>query len=261
VEGVFWGLGEFEGADSASIAAGVSTPLAVDGIEFGGVNGQYYFDEALQHRLTRQSETYNAEVNFLRSVIAPCCETPFQLNCLAGFRYFRLTDAITFGSRKGPDWGYSGGTEEAYLADRATNDLYGVQVGLDGSYALAPQWRLFCNAKFGIFDNHMQNTFSAYRGDGTAANPTAASEMTGTYPVHGSADAVSFMTELKMGLNWNFCRNVGAQIGYRVVTVSDVAFSDAQIPFYAVDIPELMCVKHNGDLILHGAFAGVTWNF
>lgn len=266
VEGVFWGLGEFNGTDSRAMAApGVSTPLSVDGIEFGGVNAQAYFDGAGEHRLWRRSEMYNAEVNFLRTGLGscdPCGCNPLRIDCLAGFRYIRFTDQILFGSlQQGATWGGNGGLNEAYLNDRISNDLFGFQVGLDGSYQIAPKWRLFCNTKVGIFENHIQNSFDAFRGDGTVANPTTASGMSGTYPVRGSADAVSFMTEIKFGLHWNFWQNWGAQVGYRVMAVTDVGMPDSQIPFYVVDIPELMNVKHNGDLIVHGGFAGVTWNF
>jgi hypothetical protein len=266
IEAVAWGLGDFTASDSVGLPPpGVSTPLAVDGIEFGGINGEDYFDGAAEHRLSRKSELYNAEVNFVRVAMGAgthCCDNPLQVSCLAGLRFVRFTDQLVFGSlQQGGTWGGNGGLNEAYLNDRVTNDLYGFQVGLDGSYMIAPKWRLFCNTKVGIFDNHMQSKFQAYRGDGTVANPTEASEMTGSYPVRGSADALSFMTEIKCGLHWSFWNNWGAQIGYRVVAVTDVAFADAQIPFYVVDIPELMNVKHNGDLIAHGAFAGITWNF
>jgi hypothetical protein len=40
-----------------------------------------------------------------------------------------------------------------------------------------------------------------------------------------------------------------------------VGLADAQIPQYIVDIPEIAHIDSNGDLILHGAFAGLTYNF
>ena len=262
-EVIYWNPGRFEGWNAMGIPRGaVSTPLMVDGIEFAGDNAADYFDRAREHRLWRESEMHNLEINFIRNVMCmPSC-APWRLHCLAGARYFRLEDELTFGSlQQRGTWGGNDGLDEAYLRDRASNNLWGFQVGAGGSYALNCKWRLFADTKLGIFDNHIENTFSAYRGDGTVANPTALSRVVGSYPVEATDDVISFLAEFKVGLHWNFCKNWGAQVGYRVVAVTDVALPDHQIPFYVVDIPELMNVKHNGDLILHGGFAGITYQF
>ena len=45
------------------------------------------------------------------------------------------------------------------------------------------------------------------------------------------------------------------------VAITDVGLADEQIPPYVVDIPEIASIDHNSDLILHGAFFGVGYNF
>jgi hypothetical protein len=50
-------------------------------------------------------------------------------------------------------------------------------------------------------------------------------------------------------------------VGYRVVAATGIGLADNQLPQYMVDIPEIANIDHNGQLILHGAFMGITYNF
>jgi hypothetical protein len=97
-------------------------------------------------------------------------------------------------------------------------------------------------------------------GNGVVAT-TGHSGVEGTYPVNSTADAVSFLTQVDVGLDWKFARQWSAQIGYRVVAVSRIGLADAQIPFYIVDIPAIAEIDRNSDLILHGGYATIGFNF
>lgn len=260
VEGVYWGLQEFYGTQSMTNPNTVSTPLAVDLVQF--VDGSFYetadnyFDGADAHYLQRWGEVHNVELNAVRNWSVCGQGGPWEFNALAGFRYFRFTDALNF-------WSEKTGYDSAFIYDKVSNDLYGAQIGVGGSYKFSPKWRLFADGKFGLFGNHMDSTYDIYRGapNYQHAQPTPGSQAVGSYPVDGSGTAVSFLTEAKAGLSWNFWNNWSAQIGYRVVVVSNVAFAENQFLHWVVDFPELQTMRHNGDLILHGAFAGITWNF
>jgi len=121
--------------------------------------------------------------------------------------------------------------------------------------------RFYLAPKFGIYNNHITNYFQAYLGDGTLAVPDPASGVSGTFPVNSSTDQVSFLTQMDVGLDWQFANQWSARIGYRVVAVSGIGLADAQIPFYIVDIPAIADIDKNGDLILHGAFITLAYNF
>jgi len=62
-------------------------------------------------------------------------------------------------------------------------------------------------------------------------------------------------------LEWQFAENWSAQVGYRVVAITGVGLADNQIPQDIADIPEIGDIDSNGNLVLHGAFAGVRFNF
>jgi hypothetical protein len=272
VEGVYWSLADFSGHTSVRNPNGVSTPLAVDQIDFPGVvnntpiPGTAYFDNACEHDLWRDDSLQNVEVNLIRNVFLSngnCCDNcPWDLSFLVGARYFRFEDSILLGAlQPGSTWGQNGGINEAYLGDTVVNNLYGIQVGFDAAYRLSNSVKFCVGTKFGCFENHMTGLFKAYRGDGQNAFPDPSSGETGTYPVSSTKDGVSFMGQIDLGLQWNFHENWSAQIGYRVVALTGVALSDSQIPFYACDIPEESFIKSADCLVLHGAYAGISFNF
>ncbi len=282
VEASYWGLDSMDGYTSQSISGGtVSTPLMVNDIEFGGVNGEVYFDSAAEHFVRRKDEFHNVEVNFLASPdvgygslgcvacngagcsnCSGCGPGPFSVGWAMGVRYFRFEENYLFGSvDTGRTWGEGGGIYEAYLEDNVRNNLLGAQIGCDVSYRWFPKWRLYAAPKVGIYNNHVEHYFSLERGDGVVANPTAASGMTGTYPVVSNEDTLSFLTEVDLGVDWQVASNWSVYLGYRVIFATGIALADNQVPTYVVDIPEIADIDTNGDLILHGAFAGVTVRF
>jgi hypothetical protein len=158
----------------------------------------------------------------------------------------------------GGSWG---GIDEAYLRDRIINTLIGGQIGFDAGCHLGNMFRIYVAPKFGIYNNHIVNNFIAVRGDGTVATPTAASGVTGTYPVVADKDVFSCITQVDAGVEWKFHPQWSAFIAYRLVAATGIGLADHQIPANIVDIPALSVVKHNGDLLLHGSLAGIKAEF
>lgn len=270
LEITYWGIAREEAmasmTDPNAPYDGVSTPLSVSGIEFDdGVNpaenAALFFDNAGEHRLWREYEVHNVEINLLRK--KPRCDCEWvTCNWMLGARWFRFEEELRFGSlAQGNSWGDAGGIYEAYLRDQVENDLLGFQFGCDIDVYLGSKLRLFANPRVGIYNNHVEHMFTAYRGDGLVAQPTAASGVTGSYPVESESDNLAFLSEIDLGLDYQLTPRLSAFVGYRVVFVTGVALADNQIPPYIVDIPELADNDTNGDLVLHGAFAGATFEF
>ena len=149
-------------------------------------------------------------------------------------------------------------TLEGYLHDYTKNSLVGVQFGCHLTYRRG-NWQLFMVPRVGIYNNHIQHWFSGYGGDGALFAVAPAGYP--PYPVSSSTDVVSFLTQIDLGLQWQFATRWSAHIGYRVVVATGMALADHQIPPYVVDTPELANIDHNGQLILHGGFAGLTYSF
>ena len=114
--------------------------------------------------------------------------------------------------------------------------------------------------KVGIYNDHMNQDFRAYLGNGAAAT-TGSSGVAGTYPVCSSRDALAFLTQIDLGLDWTISRCWSARLGYRVLAMTDIALADDQFPQYLVDVPEIAHIDNHSSLVLHGVFAGLTYNF
>ena len=258
VEGTYWTLDPLEGYASMTDPAGVSTTLTVGQLYFDGTQATAWFDRALEHRIRRDDEIHNVEVNLVRNRFYG--NGPWSLDWLVGLRYFRFQEGLTFSTLADSANLPLGETRtEAYLEDEISNDLLGVQFGFNAEYWWRPRWRFFCKPRFGIYNNSIDHDFRAALTDGTVA--TQAEYPGLTYPVQSSKDVVSFMTQLDLGLDWQFARGWSAQMGYRLLVATGIGLADHQIPHFIVDIPEIADIEHNGDLILHGAFVGLTYNF
>ncbi len=261
LEGVYWTLGDFNGFASITHPSGVSTPLTVGQVEFLGASASLWYDGAEEHRLWRRNEIDNIELNLIRSRFSAMEYSYWTLDWLLGVRYFRFEEGFIFGTLAvGAQWGQDGGFHEAYMNEQIENHLVGVQFGFQADYWLIDRLRLFMVPKLGIYNNHITQYFHMYLGDGTGAT-TGSSGVPGTYPVRSSTNNVSFLGQLDLGLDWQFAPRWSLRGGYRVIAATGIGLADHQIPPYLVDIPEIAAIDTNGDLVVHGAFAGLTFNF
>jgi hypothetical protein len=266
VEATYWTLSPFSGMRSTTPpgANGVSTPLELGSVRFGvGDPISDYFDNAEEHRLSRRNEFQNVEIALVRNAFwceDPC--NPWDMRWQAGVRFFRFEESLLFGSRAHAGaWG-ADTANEAYIDEKITNYLVGFQFGGEAGYDLGYNLRAYVAPKIGIYNNHIKNDFAIYRADGTAAQINPASGMGAHgYPVHSTKDVLSFLTEIDLGLQWHFAQRWSASVGYRVAVATGIGLADHQIPFYLVDVPEIADIDHNGELILHGGYAGLEYNF
>ena len=267
LEGVYWTLQPFYGRIELTDPSGLATPLQFNEVFLPNpspppatVNADEFFgNAAAEHVLRRSNKLYNIEINLVNYPMAFGCDSRLDLNWLVGARFFRFEENLLFGSLQGGGWTWDDLTHQAFLSDRIYNNLIGFQFGCEAGYQVCCTWRVFVAPKFGIYNNHIRNSFELFRGDGQMATQTAYPGE--SYPVNSHTDCISFLTQVDLGVEWQFAENWSAQVGYRVVAITGVGLADNQIPPYVVDIPEIRDIDTNGDLILHGAFAGVRFNF
>jgi hypothetical protein len=102
----------------------------------------------------------------------------------------------------------------------------------------------------GIFGNHLQQQMQLYRGDGALG-----------FDLNSTANDVSFLGQLDVGVQRRFGRYCSLYAGYRVLGISGIALADAQIPPFLIDSPVILDIDTNGSLILHGGVFGLMWNY
>ncbi len=263
VEGGYWTIDRFRGFSQASLAGGVDTPLAVNQIEFGGVNGDTFFNNSAGHRVARVNRLESAEVSLMRrsDVFDAYGFASMDLTLLAGVRYVVFREELTFGGlTAGGAWGGSP-LDEAYFNDRVINNLIGFQFGIDTGFRFARTLRIFATPKFGIYNNHIDARFDAFRGDSLRGNPTPGSGITRTYPVAVDRDVFAVLSQVDVGLDWEFAPHWSAVAGYRLLAATNMGLADHQFPNDVVDFAALDTVKANGSLLIHGVFAGLQFEF
>ncbi len=209
-----------------------------------------FFDNAREHRIWRSDELQNIELSLInqRNLYGA---GHFQMTWLAGVRFLRFDENLTFGSVQGGfDFGSQGGIHEAYLSSSARNDLFGFQLGVRGEYYLWPRLSVFLAPKIGLMGNNMSVRNQLYTGDGVMQ-----------FDITGEKTDFSFLGQLDTGFAFQFAPRWRAFAGYRVIGVTGVALADNQFLPFLADAAGFADVKSNGDLVLHGGFAGLEFNY
>ncbi len=207
-----------------------------------------YFDGAGEQLLRRNNEIHNVEVNYTHDIALSGPGRPFGFSALAGFRYFRFDEGLQFGSvQNGFQFGDNGGINEAYYDVDTLNSLYGFQAGGRIERFLFGRFRVYTDAKAGVFYNNAEQQSQVFRGDGAQAFDLASSE-----------DVFSFIAQVEVGVDMEITQWLRGNIGYRALGVSGVALSDQQIPAFIHDSGSILDVNTAGSLVLHGGYAGFT---
>jgi hypothetical protein len=271
LEADFWWLAQMNGTSSAMAPAGGSlsttlnftdviypNPTCVDPFHPNPVD---LFNNSCEHVVQREDQFWNLELNLVRLRTVPDCCNGLSIDWLFGVRWFEFDENYSFESAVDGNW--SNPLSVGVLQDKLRNSLVGAQFGFNANYCFAPQWKLSLAPKFGIFDNHINQYFAGYRanGDYFGPNPLAPGGLTGSFPVSASTDTISFLSQIDLKLEWQFHPQWNAFIGYRLLYATGIALAENQFPQYICDLPAYSDIKHNGELVLHGAFAGLGFCF
>ncbi len=256
----YWGLAPMTGfASITDPNNALSTPINLNtqtgSVLIGANPASFFFDSAHEQTILRNDYVNNFEANLLAGNLYSMGR--FTLIGLAGFRYFRFGESLTYGSVAGGfNFGDNGGADEAYLQFRVVNNLYGFQVGAIGNYMITQRLGVFVIPKAGIYANQMNGVTRLFSGNGINGQADGV-----FFPIAAHKTDISFLGEIDTGFDWAFTQNLRAFIGYRVVGVANIALADNQFLPFLADTQGFAQMKQNGGLILHGAFAGVAYTF
>ncbi len=262
IEVVYFTLSPFQGFASVrgdSLPGGsVSTPIDLNNqfgpVMIGANTAASFFDGATEHRIWRNDELHNVELNLLNQQIYNTGNA--QVTWLGGVRYFRFDDSLIFGSvAGGSEFGDNagpnvGGAAQAYLSSRAVNNLVGFQIGARADYYLTPGFSVFATPKIGIYGNSISVRNRLYTGDGIEG-----------FDITGNSVDFSMLAQIDLGMSYQFHPNWRAFLGYRAIAVTQVALADNQFLPFLADTQGFGDPKTNGSLVLHGAFAGLECRF
>jgi hypothetical protein len=264
LEAAYWGIyGDNQEATvlGADLVGFLNTVFDLRPLNIGTDNVNDLFDAAAAHRVRRDYEVHNVELNLIvgGTPCGPSCGWNFSY--LAGVRYFQFREDFQYASADANPVFGADPANEAYYDIDVDNDMVGFQLGARGDYYLTPSLRLYAAPKFGIYGNHMRQHSRIYNANGTAVvgpgNPLAGQE----FDIRSSKTVTSFLGELDAGLNYQITPHWSAALGYRVVVVSNVALATDQIPDNFGDLPGVADIDYNATLIVHGAYARVQFSW
>jgi len=244
-EASYWTVGGLTATHGVGGGGALDAAPPTGGLDFGGISGDNYFNNAQWQRLYRHDEVDNVELNLIRSRLTELGGS-WSVDTFFGVRYFRFYERLRFDSYTQANdlW--------ASLDHSLNNNLIGLQFGCDLGLDLGYNLKLTTTPRFGLFDNHIVGGYSAYLSDGTIA---------AGLPVNSSQDVFSVIGQMDIALDWQVRPNWNLFLGYRFLAATGIALGDAQFTTNPGDAAEMAHIQHNGSLLLHGAFAGLRISF
>lgn len=266
VEGVFWTPGLMQSSGGPGIPGPYLSPLVMSTVNIlgtGDTGNQWTDNNSPSHMIWRTDEIYDFELNFWKNhFVGDSCST-FNIDGMVGFRYFTFRDRMLFGAERNLSDPSIYAGSWLYINDDVKNSLAGFQFGFNLDWRFADKWKFFFTPKFGFYNNNINENYDLYviGTTGTHYQGSSQNYTNPNYPVNASCNQFSCMTQIDIGLDWQFSSHVSAQIGYRFVGATNIGLADNQIPIYATDTQAISQINRNGDLTLNGAFAGLSFTF
>lgn len=262
IEATYWTLDESGTEGGPGIPGPYVTPLFMYGTDIvgTGTTAGDWFNGSPDHHIARSDEVHNIEINLLRSQVWGQGCDPLNVEVLIGARYFRFRDRLMFSAQNGNPGTYDG--DWIHLDDDVANELIGGQIGVNAQLRFAPRWKVFVLPKVGLYSNKMNLNYNLYANhDGTYLQGSSSTYQPLDYPVHSTYSSISVLTQVDVGVDWDITPHWQATVGYRLVAVTGIALADNQVPSDASNTLAISQIDKNGSLILHGAFAGLTYRF
>lgn len=163
---------------------------------------------------------------------------------LAGFRYIRMTEDMTFDSEAG------GGQDNASLLWSDENDLVGAQIGGDGWISILQGLRIGAEAKTGIYNNRYKFRHATDVPDPSITNVDFTVE----------DDQIAFAAEFGVDMVADILPSISLRAGYRALYLNSLVTVGNNIyPNEFVDSVGETQVLTQADALYHGFTGGIEY--
>lgn len=263
-EAVYWGLypdDTYAYAYPSQVGGTLDGIFNFDQLDYNGASADNNVNGAEVHRLRRENEIHNVELNHLWQLSSGRGGSAWKFQALAGLRYFRFVDNLQFASDP-TDTTFDGDLDELYYTIDAENNLYGYQVGgvAERQCSRRSRWSLTCGAKVGAFLND-SSAHSVIGGTAGTATINNGPNNGVAWDISSDKQDLSMMAELQAGLAYQIAPRWRLKAEYRVIGITGVALPTNQIYQDLRGVQDVQFLSTNGDLLLHGAFFGAEWGY
>ncbi|HRE99492.1 MAG TPA: BBP7 family outer membrane beta-barrel protein [Pirellulaceae bacterium] len=183
--------------------------------------------------------------------------SPWSGSMFAGARFFKFDEFFSY--RSSINGLYNNDIRDMIYDIDVANNLVGFQFGGNVNYALGRCWSVFGGTKLGLYNNHITH-YSRIYGSGGNAMPNSGSYAGDPYAVRSSTNSFSFLSEINVGLGYQFSPCWRAVGGYRLLGATGIALAPNQIPNNFSYLPGVAEINNDGSLLLHGAFVGLEYS-
>ena len=208
---------------------------------------------------------YNAEANGRLDLSS-------RVTMLAGFRWLQLNDnlqgTLPPADLTAPTWkqtcvragncdifhitsGGPAGNYPPFWNTHTTNNLYGVQIGVDAKMLELGRFSLHGLLKTGIFDNNAQQS-------------TGVSLEKVVYPSQATTNHAAFVSEAGLQLKYQVIKGLALKVGYEALWLDGVALAPGQIQQTSSSMPSTvraLGVNCGSGVLFQGATAGLEYSF
>jgi opacity protein-like surface antigen len=213
---------------------------------------------------TGTTNLYSAEANWRMALSN-------RVTVLAGFRWFQLNDnllgTLTPADRTEPTWKTSctistcklsqitdgstpAGNYPPFWNTSTVNNLYGVQIGVDGKILELGRFSLNGLIKIGVFDDN-------------AGQSTGVSMQKQVYPSSAWTNHAAFASEAGLQLKYQVTTGLALKAGYEALWLDGVALAPGQIQETATTPSSVRALGVNcgSSVLFQGVTAGLEYSF
>ena len=140
-----------------------------------------------------------------------------------------------------------------------TNDLVGFQVGGRYQHFFGSCFQVYATSKTGIYNNHITHHQDIRSGNNQYAYLTQAG--VDDYIIDSSKNDFAMLCELDLGLSYYVTPCWRISGGYRAMGLTSLALATEQIPTLFGYYDTAAIINSSNSMILHGAYAGVEFNW
>ncbi len=216
---------------------------------------------------TSATNLYSAEANGRLDISS-------RVTVLAGFRWLQLNDKLlgdlTPADLTAPTWkdncylvnppqcnifqitagNTPAGNYPPFWVTSTTNNLYGVQIGLDGKIWELGRFSLGGLIKVGVFDNNAEQS-------------TGVSMQKVVYPSQATTNHAAFVSEAGLQLKYKVDNGLTLKVGYEALWFAGVALAPGQIQETSTTPSSVQALGVNcgSNVLFQGATAGLEYSF
>lgn len=189
-----------------------------------------------------RSTLNNAEVNLRRRVfMRPGC---YECSFLFGGRYMQINESFSYLTQT-----TQGGANSVSANIRAENEMYGLQIGLQGQFLVQPRYWIDFGIKGAIMSNDVSQRTAFSADDGATTNAYA-----------DSGTQATFVGELTLQVNYQLSRSVTVYAGYNAFWVTGAALAaDNFVADQNILTLGPADVDHAGEVVYHGPNIGLVF--